>query len=262
MEKIDFNHSEQCTLTFRAGVEGMALAVFNPLADEGPDALQVKYLPVDESLPLAANVKQVLDGEEWLHHAFKRMNLLLVTRRFTLVPSEYFREDLAEELFYHNHPRQAHEEVRWNMLHADNAVLLFGIDRSLCAVVSNCFPDARYWVQVAPLIEKFSVQSRLGNTRKMFAHLRREYVDVFCYDHGRLLLANSYKCRVTSDRIYYLLYVWQTLHFEQERDELHLCGKLDDKEALLAELREFVRQVFVMNPSGDIDLQAILTMEE
>ena len=82
--------------------------------------------------------------------------------------------------------------------------------------------------------------------------------DVFCYDHGRLLLANSYKCRLVEDRIYYLLYVWQTLSFEQERDELYLCGLLADKDELLSGLREFVRRVFVMNPSRDMDLQAAL----
>ncbi len=39
---------------------------------------------------------------------------------------------------------------------------------------------------------------------------------------GQLLLANSFECMQTEDRIYYLLYVWKLLEeFNQERDELH-----------------------------------------
>ena len=44
---------------------------------------------------------------------------------------------------------------------------------------------------------------------------------------------------------------------EQERDELHLTGYLSDKNQLLSELRKFIRQVFIMNPATNIDLQAI-----
>ena len=140
-------------------------------------------------------------------------------------------------------------------------MLLFGMDKSLRLWLDGQYPEVRYCAQVAPLIEAFAAQSRLGNTRKMFAHLRREYMDVCCYDNGQLLLANSYSCSLTPDRIYYLLYVWQALGFEQERDELHLCGVLDDRDALLSGLREFVRQVFVMNPPQDIDLRSVLSFE-
>ena len=63
------------------------------------------------------------------------------------------------------------------------------------------------------------------------------------------------------DRVYYLLYIWKQLGFEQERDELHLTGDLNDKELLLPELRKFIRQVFIMNPATNLDLQAITLCE-
>ena len=56
------------------------------------------------------------------------------------------------------------------------------------------------------------------------------------------------------------LYIWKQLGFEQERDELHLSGDLNDKELLLPELRKFIRQVFIMNPATNLDLQAITKM--
>ena len=95
----------------------------------------------------------------------------------------------------------------------------------------------------------------------MYAHLRKDAVDVYGYERGRLLLANSFECRTTPDRIYYLLYIWKQLGFEQERDELHLTGDLNDKELLLPELRKFIRQVFIMNPATNLDLQAITLCE-
>lgn len=261
MDTIDFNQAEQYTLSIRVGAEGVAAGVFNPLAESSSQVLQVENLPVDESLSLTANVRQLFGKHEWLHSRFRHVNVLVATRRFTLVPSEWFGKGQETVFFYHNHPWQGNEEVLGNALRTTGTMLLFGMDKSLRLWLDGQYPEVRYCAQVAPLIEAFAAQSRLGNTRKMFAHLRREYMDVCCYDNGQLLLANSYSCSLTPDRIYYLLYVWQALGFEQERDELHLCGVLDDRDALLSGLREFVRQVFVMNPPQDIDLRSVLSFE-
>ena len=60
-------------------------------------------------------------------------------------------------------------------------------------------------------------------------------MEVFCFDKGNLLLINSFPCKQTTDHVYYLLYIWQQLNYNQEKDELHLTGKLEDKEELLKE---------------------------
>ena len=57
--------------------------------------------------------------------------------------------------------------------------------------------------------------------------------------------------------LYYIRCVWKQLGMAQERDELHLTGELYDKEQLLSELKKFIRQVFIMNPAANLDLQAI-----
>ena len=91
----------------------------------------------------------------------------------------------------------------------------------------------------------------------MYIHLRKEAVDIYAYERGRLIFANAFACKETNDRIYYILYIWKQLGMEQERDELHLTGELSDKEELLPELKKFIRQVILMNPAYNLDLQAI-----
>lgn len=173
----------------------------------------------------------------------------------------FFEDEQAEIIFYHNHPRQENEIVQYNILQKNNVVVLFGTDKSTYAFLREQYPGVKFYSQVSPFIEFFSVKSRLGNSRKMYAHLQRKSMELFAYERGRLLLANAFECKTTPDRIYYLLYVWKQLGFEQERDELHLTGNLHDKEQLLPELRKFIRQVFIMNPAANLDLQAITSCE-
>ncbi|MEL5893913.1 DUF3822 family protein [Bacteroides sp. GD17] len=258
IETTDFNKSEQYTLSIRLSTDGFSFSVFNPLGD---GELSFFDREVDESLSLTANLKQTFREVEWLSRPYRRVNVLMADKRFTFIPLEFFEDEQAEIVFYHNHPKRENELVQYNILHKNNSVVLFGMDKSACIFLREQYPDAKFYSQASPFIEFFAAKSRLGNSRKMYVNLRKNAVDVYGYERGHLLLANSFECKETADRIYYLLYIWKQLGFEQERDELHLTGSLHDKEQLLPELRKFIRQVFIMNPATNLDLQAIISCE-
>ena len=95
----------------------------------------------------------------------------------------------------------------------------------------------------------------------MYVHLRKDAAELYCYDRNHLLLANSFECKQTADRIYYLLYIWKQLGFEQERDELHMTGDLNDKELPLPNRQKFFGQFLNKNPATNLDLQAITLCE-
>ena len=76
------------------------------------------------------------------------------------------------------------------------------------------------------------------------------------------MLCNTFNCKKTADKVYYLLYIWQQQGLSQEKDQLHLAGNIEDKEELLSELHKFLRNVFVMpKPNIPFDIQTLLTCE-
>lgn len=258
IETTDFNQSEQYTLSIRLSTDGFSFSVFNPLSE---GTLSFYDREVDETLSLTANLKHTFREVAWLNRPYRRVNVLMADKRSTFIPLEFFEDEQAETVFYHNHPKRENELIQYNILQKNNVVVLFGMDKSACAFLREQYPDVRFYSQSGPLIEFFAAKSRLGNSRKMYAHLRKKTLGIYSFECGRLLLANSFECGATADRIYYLLYIWEKLGFEQEHDELHLTGALSDKEPLFSELRKFIRQVFVMNPATNLDLQAIISCE-
>ena len=235
IETTDFSKSEQYTLSIRLSTDGFSFSIFNPL---GEGRFSFHEHGVDDSLSLTANLKQAFRETDWLKNPFRRINVLMAGKRFTFIPLEFFEDEQAETVFYHNHSRQDNELVQYNILHKNNIVVLFGMDKSACSLLREQYPDVRFYAQASPLIEYFAAKSRLGNCRKM-------------------AFANTFACKETNDRLYYILCVWKQLGMAQERDELHLTGELYDKEQLLSELKKFIRQVFIMNPAANLDLQAI-----
>jgi hypothetical protein len=258
METVDFSKSEQYTLSIRLSTEGFMLSVYNPL--DGGNFTFIER-EVEETLSLTANIKKMLREVEWLNHTFRRVNVLIADKRFVLVPLEFFEDEQIETLFYHSHSARENELVQYNILRKNNAVVLFGMDKSSYNLLKEQYPDIKFYSQASSLIESFSAKSRLGNSRKIYVNLRGAGIEMFCYDRGHLLLANSFECHEVTDRIYYLLYTWKQMGFDALRDELHLSGDLSEKDALLPELKKYIKQVFIMTPATNLDLRSIVLCE-
>ena len=223
-ERIDFTKSEQYTLSIRLSADGFSFSIYNPLTDN--DFCFVPY-PVNTGYSMTANLKEMLTETETLRYPYKRVNILYDSPRFTPVPLELFEDEQMDTVFYHNFPKGNNEIVLCNVLGRSNVVILFAIDKHTHLLLTEHFPTARYFSTASPLTEYFARKSRLGNSRKLYTHIREQQMEVFCFDKGNLLLINSFPCKQTTDRVYYLLYIWQQLNYNQEKDELHLTGKLD-----------------------------------
>ena len=259
LEDIDFTLSEQYTLSIRLSTDGFSFSVFNP---HGDGTLSTINYQVDESISLTANLKQTFRELDWLNHSFRRVNILVANRRYTFIPLDFFEDEQAECVFYYNHCKRENELIQYNILHKNNIVVLFGMDKSSHSFLLEQFPHARFYAQASPFIDYLAAKSRLGNNRKLYAHIHHTAIDMYSFERGRLLLGNTFECKETADQIYYLLYSWKQLGLNQEQDELHLCGTPVEKEKLLTELKKYIRQVFIMAHSENIDLRAITSLGE
>ncbi|WP_321481328.1 DUF3822 family protein [uncultured Bacteroides sp.] len=258
IENIDFNKSDQYTLSIRLSTDGFSFSVYNPL-HEGET--YYSNHAIDPTLSLTANLKQFFRTSEIPNHPYKRVNIVMKDKRFTMVPLELFEEEQIETIFHHNHPQKGNETILYNVLKKNNIVVIFGIDKSTHQFLTEQYPEAKFYSQVAPMSEYLSSKSRAGNSRKLYASFQPSNMDVYCYERGRLLLVNSYECKFTEDRIYYLLYLWKQLEFDQEKDELHLTGTISDKEKLTKELKTFISQVFIIPISTFTNIETLTLCE-
>lgn len=258
-EKIDFSKSEQYTLSIRLSTDGFSFSVYNPIEN---DSFWFIRREIKQTYSLAANLKEIISGSDFLFHPYKRVNILSVGRRFTLIPSELYEEEQIEPVFYQNFQKQENELVAVTVLKKANVAVVFSMNKAVHQQLAELFPAARFYSHAAPLIERFAEKSRLGNSRKMYVYLRNSEMDVFGFERGKLLFANSFECSSTEDRSYYLLYIWNQLDFDQERDEIHLSGISDKKEELVSGLRKYLRQLYIVNPRAEFNNSEITRIEE
>lgn len=160
---IDFTKSKQYTLSIRLSTDGFSFSIYNPIHD---DSLSIIEKEIESSLSLTANLKTVFHESDFLSHPYKRMNIMMAGKRFTIVPLDLFEEEQAELLFYHNHQKRENETVIYNILQKNNLVVIFGIDKSAYTFLKEQYPEARFYAQSTAFIDCFPAEADWGTTKK------------------------------------------------------------------------------------------------
>ena len=259
MGEIDLNKSEQYILSIRLSADGFSFSIHHP---QNEDVSYTSYA-VNSSYSMTANVKKMLATTEELGRSYQTVNVLIDTPRFTLVPFDLFEDEQTEEFFHLNFPKKENETILCNILGKNNVALLFGVDKHTHQLLAEQFPQARIFASISPLLEHFHTRSRENDTKNLYVHFHASQMDVFAFDKGKLLLTNTFQCKQTPDKVYYMLYIWQQLGFSQEKDQLWLAGNIEVEEELMTELNKFIRNVktFPKKENLSFDIQTLMICE-
>lgn len=244
----DFNIPERSTLSIRLSTDGFSLATYS--SRDGSDIL-FRSFHVNPQHSMAANVKEFLNRTEELKHACLETNILVHTPRYTPVPFELYEDDQTETLFYQNLPKQNNEVILCNILSKSNVAVLFSIDKLTHQLLSDYFPKARFFASVSPAIEYLTLrcEQRKSESKKAFAILHPDSLDIVAFESRKLMLANSYRASNLYDKTYFLLNAWKQLDMDQEKDFLYLAGTPQEKQ--LDFLKKYLRNVSVIGPATE-----------
>ena len=259
MGNIDFSKSKQYTLSIRLSADGFSFTIHHPQSE---DINFITY-PTNPSYSMTANIKKMLAVTEELKYTYQTINILVDTPRFTLVPFDIFEDEQTETFFHLNFPPKENETILCNILGKSNVAILFGMDKHAHQLLAEQMPNARIYACASPLLEYFTPKSRDEKKRILFAHIHSNKMEILAFDKGKLLITNSFSCKQTSDKVYYLLYIWQQLGFNQAKDHLWLAGYTDSQEELITELTRFIRKIKPCPPKELIpyEIQTLIACE-
>lgn len=251
--QVTGSNSNQYILSIRFSADGFYFALLNPKAKENSDSSTYYIYKVDESLSFTANLKQAINELEWLSYKYMAVHIVITTQRFTIVPLDYFEDEHAESIFYHNFQSIDNEVVEYNIIQKNEVVVLYGIDKVLLTMLYNQFPEAQVKVQATSLIEFLTLQNYHASQRQMLCLIAKDSIILAAMDHHNLLLCNGFSCTHTSDRLYYILHCWKQLGMNQQNDELLLAKQLEDTDELKQELERYIGHITPTTPYFDLE---------
>lgn len=181
---------------------------------------------------------------------FAKVDCVVESACFTVVPASITSDEVREKIMAKMFDGFDGEIVA-NELPGQNATILMGLDAAIAGFLRRTFNNPRIHHHLAPLCRYFHVKSRLGNTCKMYAYMRRGSMDVMAFGKDTLLLANTFTYRDPMDAVYYILSCRKLLGFDAVTDEMFLSGDNASREAVTPVLRRYISCVMpVIFPSS------------
>ena len=241
------------TVTLRIARNNMAFATPNETAIGG-----ISYEPyvVKSGMSMAANLREAFLESPLLQGDFQRAQVLLDSP-VLLTPLEEFNAQDVAPLFHYTFLGYENDELLNTVLPAQKAVAIYPMNKDLKLVLTDHFRDLRIMPLMQPVWSHAHKRSFVGMRKKLFAYFRGKQMDAFCFTQNRFRFANSFEISNESDAVYFLLHIWKTLGYHAQNDEMHLMGNLNNQMHLTKELKEYLKNVFVINPSAEFNRSPI-----
>lgn len=204
---------------------------------------------VKSGVSMAANLREAFKTSELLMNPPKRVRVVL-DADVLMVPVESFHEEQAETLYFHAFPSKEPLAVYYNVLPDLNSVAIYAMNKDLRLVIDDHFQDINMIIALSAVWRHLHQRSFTGTRNKLYGYFHEKRLEIFSFHQNRFKFCNSFDASRAHDSLYFLLYVWKQLLLSAEQDELHLVG---DTEGLVDELRKYLLNVYVINPSADFN---------
>lgn len=241
------------SLSIRVCSNGLSFCTFAPGRE---DPFEYKAADVNHTISLTANLKQALLNEPMLKQDYQRVNVLVATPHFTIVPVASFAKEDIQDYYNFVFPKTKPLYVSYNVLRRSGIAIVFGLERSVHQLLIDDFPRARFYAAASTLIESFAEKSMIGPGRKMYVYLHEKDMNLYAFGQGKMLFVNTFEASSISDIQYYTLHVWKELGFDQVDDQLFVVGDTEKRPKELAEkMKYFLQNAHTIDRNEDFKEQ-------
>ena len=235
-------------LALRINEKKLHVVLFCSVEDNSLIYREITLDPAAQSLHKA--LEEAVYDNPLLLSDFERVDCVIESDKFTIIPSEIDDIDLQKKIFTETFST-FNGEIITNKLNELNATIMMGVSKDLVNFLRRTFNNPEILHHLTPLCIYFNRKSRLGNAGKMYAYIHENRLDLLAFGKDSLKLANTFNFRDPMDANYYILACRDMLKLDPSSDEMLIAGDNTVREAITPTLREYLAYVMpVIFPSA------------
>jgi len=247
-ETLDINSTEHYELSLQMSPDGFAFTILDTIRNK---YVLLRATDPDENKYLAADkVSEIISKDDFLNRHYKKVNIVIPSSKFTLVPSPLFDPGKKEEYFRFNFISDDHEVILSNRINDPDAWILFSVPEAFYQIATATWPASHPFHHSRPLLNQASHAARNAGGRYVHIHVEREFFNIFIYDKSNLTFSNTFNYRNISDIMYYVLNVFRSMNISSE-ETIHFSGQTEMYDDLYSNFAIYIRSLMFTEPSGN-----------
>jgi len=247
-ETLDINSTGNYDLSVQVTPDDLTFCIL--------DSIRSKYIlirsygPDDRNSFNNNNLEEIISKDDFLRRRFKKVNILLPTPKFTLIPAPLFDPAKKDEYFNYNYTSDSDSHILINKINEPDAFIIFSASSALTGILASAFPGTSFTHHTKPLF--MHLMHKKGNVGDTYIHLHaeRDFFNLIIFKENTLRFCNTFIYRNISDILYYLLNTYQKLDLNQS-EVLNLSGLTEKYDDLTSGLSTYIKNYRFAEPSGN-----------
>ena len=222
-DNIDFTHSETYILSIRLTPNGFYFSIHCP-TDKSVFYQNSVTFPTNTTY--LKNIEKFIFDYSFFSYNFQEINVICVNNKFTLVPNEYYKKKLEEDLLSFNFSI-SNVKVMSNEIKQLNCRVIWGMDDSLHNFLSRTLLNPVFRNHGEVLISSFYRLHEKSETALYINFNENDMIDAIAFSGDKLTFAKTFTANSPLEGSYFIQKTWEILQLDAQSDKLFFSGKTD-----------------------------------
>ena len=265
-ETLDINSTENYDLSAQISRDGLSFCLLDTIRNKY--VLIRSFEPEENKYFTTEKLQELISQDDFLTRRYKKTNIIMPSRKCTMIPAPLYDPAKKDELFGFNHIIEEDTKIIANKLADPDTFLVFAVSNSILELVNNFYPGIHPAHHIKPLLEHISHSRKNAGHDYIHVHIERDYFNLIIFNNNLLKLCNTFSYRNISDILYFVLNVFSKMEIKQE-ETIYLSGLTEKYDDLSSNMSIYIRNVKFSVPSGnftfsyvfdDMELQRFLNL--
>ena len=247
-ETLDINATENYELSIQVSPDGLSFCLLDSIRNKF--VLIRSFEPEENKYFNTDKISELLRKDDFLTKRYKKVNFIMPSPKFTLVPAPLYDPGKKDEYFKFNHKLEENNIVLVNKANDPDAFLVFSVSKTICDLMNSFYPGVHPYHQIKLLLDHISSFKKSVNGNYIHIHVERDFFNLILFNNNALKFCNSFTYRNISDILYYVLNVFKKLDIKQE-ETIYFSGLTEKYDDLSSGFSLYIRNIKFAEPSGN-----------
>jgi hypothetical protein len=247
-ETLDINSTENYELALQVSPDGLSFCLLDTIRNKF--VLIRSFKPEDNKYFNTDALKAFIRNDDFLTRNYKKVNIVVPTAKFTIIPAPLFDPGRKEDYYTFNHLKGEDDMIFANKLTDPDAFLVFAMKRQLSDLINSFYPGSHPVHYLKPLLNQISHLRKSEHDNYIHVHIERDYFNLIIYSNNLLKYCNTYNYRNITDILYFVLNVFKELEIRQE-ETIFFSGLTEKYDDISSNFSLYVRNIKFAEPVGN-----------
>ena len=234
------------TLSIQVRLDGFSFYIKSEPEQELKDA---KSFPFEGSLnpeQCLVEIKRIVEDEDLLDLNYDEIKVTYYNELYTLVPEALFDEEKSADYLKYTTKILSTDYLAHDLVDQLGIVCVYIPFTNINNYFFECFGSFEYLHAITLAVGRLLSNSKDTEGAQMHVFLRAHNFDLIAYQGSHLQLCNTFDHSVPEDMAYHILFCYEQLGFDLNKDMLNIHGILEKESDTYKLLYTYVRNINVI----------------